>query len=104
MDAIISLQEYVRKSELVQCAVVGAIHRYYYDECFDKNGRFKDDAKWVSDIYKILWCKHPDWRQKIKDYMKRYMIEDATVKHLHTFNKPKDFNTENDSPQKEIYL
>lgn len=85
-------EKYLEDSEIVQLALLAATHRYFYDKCFDKNGRLKDDeeTKKINAIYKELWCKHPDWRAKIREHVKRYIVADDTfVNHLHTFNKPK---------------
>lgn len=94
------LEEYLESSEFIQLAILAAIHRYFYDECFDDKNkwhqpRLKDDheTKRVNQIYHSLWCKYPDWRVRIKKHISRYLVNDAFVKSLEITNKPEiDFS------------
>lgn len=85
-------ENYIENSEIVQLAILEATHRYFYDKCFDKNNRLKEDDETnkISAIYKELWCKYPDWRAKIKKRMDRYPIlaDIAFVKSMEITNKP----------------
>lgn len=96
------LETYIENSELVQLAILEAVHRFVYDECFDSKNEYKqprpkddEESKKANEIHKALWCKHPDWRARIKKYIERYQIEPnlALVKSLEITNKPKkDFS------------
>jgi hypothetical protein len=89
----ITLEEHIAKSELVQIAILEAVHRYYFDECF-VDGRFdgSEESQRVSQILTNLWCLIPDWRLRLFNATKRYSIPtlpNSNTKLLGVFNKPK---------------
>lgn len=86
------ITEYILNSELVQCAIIEAVHRFYFDECFTKGdgARPKNDelTKEVNILLQNLHCQRPDWRYRLKKIPERYTVWEPTNA-LHISCKPK---------------
>lgn len=69
------LIEYVENSETVKAAIAEAVHRFYFDYCFNPYTErpYEGEAfKTISDIHSTIWCEMPDWRQRLRNSVQRY--------------------------------
>jgi hypothetical protein len=87
MDKNITLEEFLEKHELFQAALVEAVHRYYFDNCFsNKDGKLlcDENSRKIGNLYKTLSHKTPSWRYILKQKIKRYTGDYRPVTILHS--------------------
>ena len=84
---------HLQKHETLQLAIVEAVQRFFYDNCFDtKTGKMldSDEARAISNLYQTLSCARPSWRHSLKKRMERYdgnapttaLVKDAKPKEI----------------------
>ncbi|SRR5712692_2208989 len=88
---ISELEQYIQESEIVKCAVTAAVHRFYYDRCFNPYTERPFDTpetKVINRIHNYLSCKYAGWRFKIRKHLERYSGGTEDTNALHTSCKP----------------
>lgn len=83
---MITINDIIKSSPLVQAAVVEAIHRYYYDHVLD-NKWDPEEREYVSNLLSNQWCLLPDWRRILHEKTTRYYKSDI-ITSLPVWSRP----------------
>lgn len=81
MNKRLSFEDFLEQHETFQAAIIEAVHRYFYDHCFnpytDKLANDKE-AELFFDIHQTMHNLMPDWRLRLKKNTERYLAWEKT--------------------------
>lgn len=93
MNLLEKLYDHLQTHEFLKLAKIEAVHRFYYDHCFDPytlRPYNTNEFDIISNLHQTLHCENPDWRYNLKRKLIRYdaweptnaLIIDAKSKNL----------------------